>query len=223
VVPGLRSCQFCGAAVEYIEPEAVESEPAASFREEAAPDEPASTRHSSASVPQAQDEASAVRVGSRRKRFIGVPAVVGLVVGAIMLLMALHLLRVYQNTPHESDSIPTGHQESNAAATSGTVSAVDLGVDLYPGVRAVSSEGRRETSEGWVVSATFVSGDEMNAVIDFYKARMVGYTSIYASGSGVVISMSSSAQESVVIGIAPAQSGGKTKITITNTWVNGAK
>jgi len=55
---------------------------------------------------------------------------------------------------------------------------------------------------------------------DGLTARLVeqaGFPAIYASGDGVVVSISPRAQESILVTISPAQSGGTTRITISHT------
>lgn len=111
------------------------------------------------------------------------------------------------DTPHPMDATPP----ASAA------SATDLGIDVYPGARALSDADRTTSSDGVRVSESFVSPATMTEVINFYKARMVGFASIYASGDGVVVSIKHDAQDSVLVAISPAQSGGKTKFSISHT------
>jgi hypothetical protein len=221
----MRTCQFCGMPVAYIEPSAAESELVKPPDEEAAPDQRASAPLSNAASPRAQKDTSAkIGVKKKRKLFAVTPFVGIFIFVDVVVFMGVGLHFFPKIFGHGNQSSIIGRLQSpSAAASSGDVSAAELGVDIYPGARELSAADRSDLADRSVVSATFVSYDSMDKVIAFYKARMVGQTSIYASGDGVAVSISPSAQVSVLVGISPAQSGGKTKISITCTTTKGAE
>jgi hypothetical protein len=115
-----------------------------------------------------------------------------------------------------SGTMGGGSSSTGSSARHAGVAASDLGVDIYPGARPASDVDRRDSAGSTVVSQSFLVAAKLDLVIDFYKARMVGQTAIYASGAGVVVSINPSPQDSILIAIAPAQ-GGETRITITHT------
>jgi hypothetical protein len=220
----MRTCQFCGAPVAYVEPSVAQTEPAATQREEAARDRLASSRLLSQPSPLPQKEDSA-KIGEKKKprAFMVAPIAGTLIVVGFIVFIAMGLRFFSQSFGNGSQSSISTTQSPGAAASSGDVNTSELGVDIYPGARELSDADRSSSADSSVVSATFVSDDPMDKVIEFYKARMVGYTSIFASGDGVVVSISPSAQESVLVAISPAQGRGKTKISITNTTTKGAQ
>lgn len=214
----MRTCQFCGATVEYVELAAAEeSQQVEPPSEEVASGRGTAVEPAKAAMPRAQNGRSAKTSAKKKRGLLSAPVVAGLVLGGFVLLVAVVLLHFSQQGQGNGSITIGTPQESNAAAISGAASAGDLGVDVYPGARALSPEDHSDSSDKSVVSASFVSSAEMDQVINFYKTRMVGYTSIYASGDGVVVSTTPSPQETVLIAISPAQSGGKTKISITHT------
>jgi hypothetical protein len=145
-------------------------------------------------------------------------AVAGPIAVVFILFVMSRLLLVFPKMlGNDSSASITINRQQPDAASSSSLSAGELGVDIYPGARALSDGDHINSSERSVVSQAFVTADQMNMVINFYKARMTGQTSIYASGDGVVVSISPRAQESILVTISPAQSGGKTKILISHT------
>ncbi|HEX4031938.1 MAG TPA: hypothetical protein VHX20_16345 [Terracidiphilus sp.] len=219
----MRSCQFCGAPVAYVEPSVAQMEPAATPREEAARDQLADSRLLSLALPLTQkDDSAKIEVKKKRRPFIVAPVAGTLIVVGFIVFIGVGLRFFSQTFGNGNQSSINTPQSPSAAASSGDVNTAELGVDIYPGARELSAADRSNSADSSMVSATFISDDPTEKVIEFYKARMVGYTSIFASGDGVVVSISPSAQESVLVGISPAQAGGKTKISITNTTTKSA-
>lgn len=142
------------------------------------------------------------------------PALIGLVVIWLLLFFGYRLVSNFSGAGNSPAG--TAARLSGSANSSGAAAAADLGVDVYPGARPISGADRRDSTDSTVVSQSFVSNDKMDLVINFYKARMVGQTSIYASGNGVVVSIAPSPQDSILVAIAP-QPGGGTRIAITRT------
>ena len=229
----MRSCQFCGGPVEFTEPVAEESAPLAppvsnvaaqTPFESAAPEPIASASLPAAPSPPASNGGDA-QPGSVKERkapasktrglSCAVPAAIGLFAVLLLIFMGYRLLSSF--TGSGFSPIGNGAHPSSASQSSGSAAAADLGVDLYPGARPLSDPDRRDSSGSTVVSQSFVTDARMDLVIDFYKARMVGQTSIYASGNGVVVSISPSPQETVQVAIAPAPSAPGTRIAITHT------
>jgi hypothetical protein len=219
----MRACQFCGAAVEYIEPAAEESpQPetqAESQSQEIAPNLMAAVPLSNAAVQSSAKDTGRSRVkGKKGPIFFAVQVGLGLIFIAFLYFVVTHLTTIIPGASiGGGSSAGITPQNADSSSSVSTYTADQLGVDIYPGARAVSDGSSSSSPDGSVVSASFVTSDSKDKVIDFYKARMVGQTLIYASGDGVVISISPNPQESILVTIAPAQTGGKTRISISRT------
>jgi len=211
----MRTCQFCGAPLEAADPAASESRPAAQPVAPVAPQPP----RPAAPATVAQTPAQVKKPSNRslpKPLLYGAAIAVFLMVFVLILFFAFRSLNVF-STPNGATGTTASSPQSPSSPSSGPASASELGIDIYPGASEVDEPDRSSSSDGSSVSATFTSADPMNRVIDFYKARMVGSASIYASGTGVVVSISRNAQDSVQVGISPATGGGKTRISITHT------
>jgi hypothetical protein len=231
VVPGMRTCQFCGARIEDGEPVAAEhqrselpaEEPLPEQPEEApvtaqmqqgeapdaaAPPNPPGAATAAAAVkPPAQVRAASPGSAKKIKPSTIALIAVGLIGIAIVFLIAWRSLSAISGS---------GDSGQSTATSTGPVHASELGIDIYPEARALSDGDRSTSPDGSVVSQDFVSGDPMNKVVDFYRTRMTGYASIFADGSAIVVSITR-AQESIRVIVSPAQSGGKTRISISRT------
>jgi hypothetical protein len=259
----MRTCQFCGTRVEYVEPAAdapvappvsgahsvssidsllPDHAPQSPFEEASSPSRASATPSSAASpfapvnagpqgptaepsVPEGwkrKPRNSDLEKGQTKKRAFSwaTPAVIFMVGAGLLLFVGYRLLAGYMNTNSSSGGITA---QSGAAPGSGSAAAGDLGVDIYPGARALSGAERRDSTDSTVVTQSFVSDAKKDLVIDFYKARMVGQTSIYASGDGVVVSINPTPQDTIQVAIAPATSGGLTRIAITRTTDKSAQ
>lgn len=214
----MRVCQFCGAAVEYVEPVAQESPQAESPSHEVAPDRLASVPLSNAAAtPPAKDNHSSKNKRKKGPVFFAVQIGVALVVLMFLYFMVSHLTAFFPGAGFQINPSAGGTAQSTDSSSASPVSESQLGVKIYPGARALPDAGGPNSSDGLSVSAAFVTSDSMDKVIEFYKEQMIGQTAIYASGDGVVVSISPNAQESILVSIAPAQTGGKTRISISKT------
>ena len=216
VVPGMRTCQFCGAPVEYIEPPAEESTPAETPAPEDVPKQSTSATLSSAAAPAGQVKGQAKGKRKRSPLFVVAQVGVGLAVLAFFYFAVAHVLYFVPGAVRGGGPSSGVTPQSSGYAPS-SASAADLGVDIYPGARAQSGTDRVDAPDRTAVSAAFVTDDAMDKVVEFYRTRMIGQAAIYANGDAMVISISPNAQESIVVTIAPAQSGGKTGISISRT------
>ncbi len=227
VVPGMRTCQFCSAPVEYIEPDPAEEQqadqPAGTPPPAPAFNRPVPAAFPDATLPRAQAQGAAKTAAKKGGLSPALSIVVGVGAGIVILFVIVRILIILPIFGGGTLTFGDGAPRSSASSSSGGASAGGLGVDIYPGAQTVSAANSRTTSDGSVTTATFVSADTTDQVIAFYKARMVGQTAIYASGNGVVVSLTPSLQESVQVAIDPAQSGGKTEIRITDTKTANAQ
>jgi len=219
----MRTCQFCGAPVEFVEPAAAESEPMESSGDPPAPEQLPSDPKPDAGSSSAQQEAHPQNEPKRRILTCAAQAALALIAGVFILFLGYRFLVTLSNMNHAGPPSAAGApQGANAGSSPDALSASELGVDVYPGARPLSEPDRTGTQDQTIVSQSFVSSDKMDLVINFYKARMTGYTSIYASGDGVVVSISPSGQESILVAISPAPAPAKTRISITHTTTKSA-
>jgi hypothetical protein len=242
VASGMRRCQFCGTAVEFVEPAAEANPPAETPFQETAQESAAEKveQETSASgetpVPSAASAASAsysAEEGTRpesetskpvpakpnRPSFsCAAPAFAGLFVIVLLLFLGYRVLPTLMGGGPLTANGTT--PRSSTHFSSGVATAAELGVDVYPGAQPSSAADRRDSTGSTVVSQSFVSNDRMDLVINFYKARMVGQASIYASGNGVVVSISTNSQDLIQVAIAPGP-GAQTRIVITHTTTKG--
>lgn len=214
LVPGMRSCQFCGFAVEGTETLETESHPAIPPLEQTAPERPLLTP---VLKPAASGASAGAPAAKNRKTRIFLYAATG---AATLLGLALVFSMARANFAFSffgDDNRSSGASTAQPQTPSSAAGGAELGIDVYPGASATSEKERSTSGDSTRVIQTFVSSDEMPKVINFYKSRMTGYASIYASGDGVAVSIQHGAQESTLVAISPARNGGKTQFTITHT------
>lgn len=207
-----------------VEPAAIEIQYSEPLMAEATASLPTPAPPSAAALPPAMAIKKPNSWSKRRILSVALGAGFALIGAIFIVLIALNLrsfLSMFGNNGAPSNAATA--QGPDSAASSGSPVVAGLGVDIYPGATSLSSEEHSTLMDKSIVSQSFESSDTMTQVIDFYKARMVGMTSIFASGNGVVVSISPKAQDSVVITISPAQSGGKTRISISHSSIMSSK
>jgi hypothetical protein len=201
--------------VEYVEPVAESQQDELRAKEEAQ-DRPVAAGLLNAASPSAQKKATSKSKKKKPTLLYAGKIVAGPIAVLFIFFVVSRVLFVLPIFGHNGNS-PAAIVPQPDVASSSSLSTGELGVDIYPGAHALSDGDHFNSSERSVVSQAFVTSDSMNMVINFYKARMTGQTAIYASGDGVVVSISPRAQESILVTISPAQSGGTTRITISHT------
>ncbi len=226
VVAGTRTCQFCGANLAGAESAAVEIqrqetpliEAAPSLPVPASPPPTAAAPPATAAVQPAKADEKSNTQPKTRGLSLAIRAGVALFGVVLIFLVVLYLrsvVSIFGN--NNGPSIAPTAQSSASATPAASPVIAGLGVDIYPGATPLSSEDHSTLMDKSIVSQTFVSSDTMAPVIDFYKKRMVGRTSIFASGDSVVVSIGPTAQDSILVTISPAQTGGKTRIYISHS------
>jgi hypothetical protein len=149
--------------------------------------------------------------------FFIVRAAVGLIGLAVVVFIVWRFLPVGQLFGRPGQSSFAASRDSSASVFSGSLGTAELGIEIYPGAEVSSPVSRSDSPGSITISATFTTPAEMAKVVDFYRARMVGKTSIYANGGGVVVTISRSPQDSIDVVIAPARNGALTRIDIDRT------
>ena len=99
-----------------------------------------------------------------------------------------------------------------------TVSASDLGVDIYPGAAAQKGAVRISTPSGTAITGVFETTDSLDKVVDFYKGKLGSGASVYQSDKGAVLTLADEAKKtSVMVTISADDPDGKTKIAIMHS------
>ncbi len=100
--------------------------------------------------------------------------------------------------------------------------AEELGIDIYPGAEPSKSGNLRMNIAGSsVVSATFLTSDAKEKVVDFYKSKLGSDSTSMDFGGSAMLTEKKSDHEQVTVTIAQQsnQSEGKTQIHIQHTTV----
>ena len=149
--------------------------------------------------------------------FLGILGIAGVAFTAWRVARAVHLDSSVSGDGGKV-SINTD-KGSFTANTDSSYSAEELGTAIYPGAKPVKGGIKMDTPEGSMVSGTFTTSDSKDAVLAFYKAKMVGATSVYDTGEGAVIQIAKGNAESIMVTISAkaADEDGKTQITIVHT------
>jgi hypothetical protein len=107
----------------------------------------------------------------------------------------------------------------NSTITTGpdtSISASDLGVDVYPGAVHAPGSMNIKSSEGSMTTASYTTSDSVSQVVEFYKSKLGDNATTMESGSGTILtSGNNNPKDSVVITVTPQD--GKTKIGIVHS------
>ncbi|MGA8161390.1 MAG: zinc ribbon domain-containing protein, partial [Acidobacteriaceae bacterium] len=130
--------------------------------------------------------------------------VVGAFVGLGILCVALVMFGLWRvsRAVHVSNdgnvriSTPQG---TLTAGSNASVSASDLGIDIYPGATRHEGGLQITTAKGSTLSAVFSTDDPMDKVVSFYKDKMGQGISVYQSDQGAVLTMNSADNKSSVV------------------------
>jgi hypothetical protein len=108
------------------------------------------------------------------------------------------------------------------ANSSDSLSASDLGVDIYPGAEQAKGGFKMNIAGTSSVIGKFVTSDSKDAVFAFYKDKLGPDANSFNFASSATISVNKSPQESILVTIVPnsGQAEGKTQISIQHTKKN---
>ena len=104
--------------------------------------------------------------------------------------------------------------------------AEELGTDIYPGAEPSKSGNMRMNIAGSsIVSATFLTSDPKEKVVDFYKSKLGSDSTSMDFGPSAILTAKKSDQDQVTVTISQEanQSDGKTQIHIQHTVVTKGK
>jgi hypothetical protein len=97
------------------------------------------------------------------------------------------------------------------------VSASDLGVDLYPGATQEQGAVRINTPKGSAITATYVTSDSIDKVIDFYKGKLGPGASVFQSDKSAVLTLNSEDKKDSVMVTISSDTPSQTKIGILHS------
>lgn len=106
------------------------------------------------------------------------------------------------------------------AGNNASVSASDLGIDIYPGATRHQGGMQISTAKGSTVSAAFSTDDPLDKVVSFYKDKMGQGISVYQNDQGAVLTMNSADNRSSIVVTVSSDTNatdGHTKIAIVHT------
>jgi len=212
VPDGMAFCSACGAPV------ASAATPVASTPVAYVP--PAS------SAPAAGGYAQPVAVaapagGSSALKIILIIVAVFVGIGVLVVAGIGFTIWRVSKTVHVSDSgkgvsvsVPGGGSYS---AGNITVTASDLGVDIYPGAAQQQGAVRVSTPNGTAITAVYQTSDPMDKVVDFYKDKLGTGASVYQSDKSAMLSRADEDKKDNVIVTITAESNSQTKIAIMHS------
>jgi hypothetical protein len=100
------------------------------------------------------------------------------------------------------------------AGQNNSVSAADLGVDLYPAVTAGEGSMNMKMPNGSMFSAVYRSSDPPDKIVAFYKERLGDKASVVQTSNGTVLSAGEKDRDNIVVTITPEANS--TKIAIVH-------
>jgi hypothetical protein len=158
--------------------------------------------------------------------------IVLIIVGVLVLLMVMVVAvigyGVYKVRKAMHVNSTTGAMSVNTPgfamnADSGMkFTADELGTDIYPGAEPSKSGNLRMNIAGSsIVSATFLTSDAKDKVVDFYKSKLGSDATFMDFGGSAMLTEKKSDQDQITVTIAQQsnQSDGKTQIHIQRTVV----
>jgi hypothetical protein len=142
---------------------------------------------------------------------LGILSVAGLMFGIWRVSKAV---QVSSKGGNVAISTPGGTITTGGA---GTVSAGDLGVDLYPGATQQQGAVRVSTPNGSAITAAYTTSDPLDKVVDFYKGKLGPGASVFESDKSAVLSLTSEDKKSSVMVTISSEANGQTKVAILHS------
>lgn len=139
-------------------------------------------------------------------------AIVILVVG----LLAYGCYHIAHSMRHSADGKTVSVLGTTVTANdSASLTAADLGTDIYPGASPAQGGSKMEVPTASVVTGVYLTSDPVSKVEAFYKDKFGGGVSDFSFGGTAMITHKVSAKETVTV--TATGSDGKTRITIQHT------
>jgi hypothetical protein len=155
--------------------------------------------------------------------------IVGVLVFLVVMVVAVIGYGVYRVHKAMHVNPTTGAMTVNTpgfamnADTGMKFTAEELGTDIYPGAEPSKSGNLRMNIAGSsVVSATFLTTDAKDKVVDFYKSKLSSDSTSMDFGGSAMLTEKKSDHDQITVTIVqqPNQNDGKTQIHIQHTTVS---
>jgi len=149
---------------------------------------------------------------------LGILSVCAVMFGLWRVSRAVHVSGL-GNGGTSSVTTPLGTVTTGGA---GSVSASDLGVDLYPGASAEQGAVRVSTPGGAAITAAYTTSDSLEKVVEFYKEKLGAGASVFQSDKSAVLSETDTSKKTSVMVTVETESNGTTKFSILHSTSNGS-
>lgn len=182
---------------------------------------PAATPPQPAAAPAKSGGSSAIKI---------ILIVLGIFAFFVLLLVAVLMygcykvkqaIHVNRSTGETSLSVPGMSMNADSGMK---FTSSELGTDIYPGAEPKKSGNMRMNIAGSsVVSATFLTSDPKEKVVDFYKDKLGSGATSMDFGPSALLTLKKSDHDQVTVTISQEanQSDGKTQIHIQHTTTTG--
>jgi hypothetical protein len=163
------------------------------------------------------------RFGSSAVKIILVIVAIVVVLGLLILGAVTYVGYRISRTVHVNSangqvtmSTPGGTLTANSTPT---ITAPDLGTDIYPGAQIAPGGMKMSLPTGSTVTGVYVTTDSKDQVAAFYLSRFGSEASIIETSDGAILSVKKSPEESVMVTISvnSTEDQGKTRIVILHT------
>ncbi len=148
---------------------------------------------------------------------LGIFVGLGIIVGGIVAYGVYRVAHSIHKDANGNITVTTP-KGTFTANSSGTFTAADLGIAIYPGATQGKGGLRMNIAGKSMVSANFLTTDSPDKVFAFYKDKAGPNAQIMGTGTGGIITMQSgSSSITVTVAQAASEHDGETQITIVNT------
>ncbi len=105
------------------------------------------------------------------------------------------------------------------ANQSSTLTASELGADIYPGALTGQGSMKMDLPTGSMVTGVFVTSDSKEQVLAFYKGKFGSAASVIDTSDSAIVTLNKGQDENVMVTITANSSkyAGKTQIAIVHT------
>jgi len=141
-----------------------------------------------------------------------------LVLGAVTYVGYRISRAVHVNSANGQVTMSTPGGTFSANSTS-TITASDLGTDIYPGAQSAPGGMKMSLPTGSTVTGVYVTSDSKDQVAAFYQSKFGSDASIIETSDSAILSVKKSPEESVMVTITvnSTEDQGKTRIVILHT------
>ena len=176
-----------------------------------------------AAVTPAQPAAVPAKFGSSAVKIILVIVAIVVLLGSLVLGAVTYVgyrisRAVHVNSANGQVTMSTPGGTFSANSTS-TITASDLGTDIYPGAQSAPGGMKMSLPTGSTVTGVYVTSDSKDQVAAFYQSKFGSDASIIETSDSAILSVKKSPEESVMVTITvnSTEDQGKTRIVILHT------